>query len=378
MEARLNRLDHLQFAAASLVVLWHFSASLVPANVPMRFPILSIFQQGHTGVALFCVISGFLFTWLYYDKGVEPNVFAKKRAARILPMFVVTIVIAFFTVPSADISKIVLGILTTLPDAGGGTLPGYSAVCWTILVEIQFYALFPLLILFSRRYGWHYLVSLVALLVCVRAMTWFNAPDAMARVAYWSIFGRLDQFLFGMLAAIAFRNLSPLSRMSRLALFGAGIIGSISLLRFYETFAEMGGYYGNGISASPLWIGIPLIEAACYATIILGYLSIPTIPFTAAKVMDAIFSHGGKVSYSMYLTHVMLIPVIVLVIRTCGLSVTSWHGRALAVVLIVLPTLVAVASVTYYLIEKPMMDILAKPKAEKVVPFTGLERASAA
>ena len=57
----LSRLDHLRFLAASLVVLFHFF-HFTHGDLKSGNPLVSLVDEGHTGTALFMVISGFIFT----------------------------------------------------------------------------------------------------------------------------------------------------------------------------------------------------------------------------------------------------------------------------------------------------------------------------
>jgi peptidoglycan/LPS O-acetylase OafA/YrhL len=57
-------LDHIRALAAFLVVTWHFLHTFIPYEyVPPVF-LLSLLDEGHTGVALFMTFSGYLFAKL--------------------------------------------------------------------------------------------------------------------------------------------------------------------------------------------------------------------------------------------------------------------------------------------------------------------------
>ena len=75
---RLSRIDHLRAIAALLVATWHFTHTYVSPKVVPAWGILSIVEEGHTGVSLFCVISGFIFTYLYADSGIAYSAFIRK------------------------------------------------------------------------------------------------------------------------------------------------------------------------------------------------------------------------------------------------------------------------------------------------------------
>ncbi len=61
-------LDHVRAVAVYLVLSWHFihglEERLFRSRMLRRFPLLSLLDEGHTGVALFMALSGYLFARL--------------------------------------------------------------------------------------------------------------------------------------------------------------------------------------------------------------------------------------------------------------------------------------------------------------------------
>ena len=89
-----SRLDHVRALAAYLVFCWHF-LHLTPtfpvpyASAPV-FP-LALLDEGHTGVALFMTLSGYLFAKLVGDRGIDFPAFLWSRAVRLGPLLIVCI-----------------------------------------------------------------------------------------------------------------------------------------------------------------------------------------------------------------------------------------------------------------------------------------------
>src|SRR5436190_19157951 len=110
---RLSRIDHLRAIAALLVVTWHFTHAYVSPKVVPAWGILSILEEGHTGVSLFCVISGFIFTHLYADSGISYGAFIRKRVLRIAPLFLFVMALSFYVSPW-DPGSVMPMILTNL------------------------------------------------------------------------------------------------------------------------------------------------------------------------------------------------------------------------------------------------------------------------
>ena len=92
----IQGIDHLRGLAALLVVLFHCihrSGEITQAYVPAN-PLLSFFEEGHTGVALFITITGFIFTTIIGDNQIVYSRFLRNRFLRIFPLL---FIISFFT-----------------------------------------------------------------------------------------------------------------------------------------------------------------------------------------------------------------------------------------------------------------------------------------
>jgi peptidoglycan/LPS O-acetylase OafA/YrhL len=344
---RLDRLDHLRFIAALLVVLWHCTPAVLPAHPLDQYPIFALFFQGYTGVSVFCTLSGFLFAWIYHDQPMIVSSFARKRAFRILPLFLFMLAVAFGADPSADLVKTIIGVVSTF----GIQLPSLVSPGWTILIEIQFYILLPFLIVFLGRYGVGYLIAFVLMLVGIRYLIWYGSAPVQG-LAYLTIIGRLDQFLCGMIAATLFLRWHPLSDGKRALLVGTGLASCALILVTYLDLWQQGGYFKTPNSRT--WVYLSTLDGLCYAGIIVGYLAMPSIP--GLGIVSRVFSHGGRVSYSIYLTHMMVIPCFAKAVRAYSINSSELLNQVLIFfALVVCAT--AVASVTYYLIELPMMTL---------------------
>jgi len=188
-----SRLDHLRLLAALMVLFWHgmrYFQQVPTAELPAFWP-LSFAQEGHTGVALFMVLSGFIFQTLCRGKEVNYFEFIRNRVLRIAPLFIFWTLLYFY-IGDVDPAKLFIAIVGLMNK---GTIPG---VGWTIIVEFQFYLLFPFLLIFTRQYGLRYLVCLLLFAVFFRWSIWYTV-GTVQDLSYSTIFGRIDQFLLGMI-----------------------------------------------------------------------------------------------------------------------------------------------------------------------------------
>jgi peptidoglycan/LPS O-acetylase OafA/YrhL len=354
---RLDRLDHLRAFAAILVLLWHGAAVRTGATPGLY----AIAREGHAGVSLFCVISGLILTYIYLHKPVKYGDFIRKRLLRIGPMLVVYTMLAYYT---SELSLTDLaGIFTTTTKFGRG-LAVFNPQDWTLLVEIQFYLIFPFLIVFTRNSGIRYLLGLLALMIIFRTCVYY-AFGSVQPQAYWTIFGRMDQFLLGMVAGILLRDgwIETLTRKRLAAL--AGLLGTVLIFGFYAWWRKaMGGLLADlgpaWSTRNLIWVLIPTIEAVGFALMAVGYVCAPVGAVVAPlRWLSAGFAFLGRISYSLYMNQFMALIWLRAWHQKFG-EQASWGAGARETLFVILPALAALSTLTYYLIEKPFLNLKDK------------------
>jgi peptidoglycan/LPS O-acetylase OafA/YrhL len=341
----LPRLDHLRFLAALLVLVWHavhFNNQIATAYVPRFWP-LSIFEEGHTGVALFMTLSGFIFQAICRNRQIIYFEFLRNRILRIAPLFLVWTLFLFYT-GDTDPSKLFVAILSLL---NRDAVPGAG---WTIIVEFQFYVIFPFLVVFTRKYGIRYLVGLLLLAILFRSGVWY-AQGTVQSLAYWTIFGRFDQFLLGMIGCeLYFRRPHWFAQ-------GSLLLATVVLwLWLYHRFNRLGGFYNIGTypTKSLIWVFLPSVEGLFYAVITASYLGLnKTLP----RFLDKSLAWLGSLSYSFYLNHLFVIDVSYKICTALEWKVTRFTDALIFALLIVFPPLVVISAATYYLIELPFLSL---------------------
>lgn len=300
-------LDHVRAFAVLLVYNWHFlhihNGQLAG---PPVFP-LSLFTEGHTGVAIFMTLSGYLFAKLLNGKDIDYRAFIWNRIIRLAPLllFVLTLVgIQQMIRGESLISYIQLlsaGLVRPLLPSGG----------WSITVEFHFYLILPVLLFAQAR--WKYaLVVALACAVLLRVLIHQEIGQVQS-LSYYTIIGRIDQFLLGMLAF----EFSKYLRGRHAFICCAVMLFAV----FYWYFDKLGGYYTNGgyPSATPIWIYMPTIEGLVYASIIGWYdTSFKHSTGAISKWVASI----GTYSYSIYLLHFFVVWEVANVINwyVCDLS----------------------------------------------------------
>ncbi|CAN1209408.1 O-acetyltransferase OatA [Tumidithrix helvetica PCC 7403] len=293
-------LDHIRALAAFMVFSWHFIHNSVQ-DIPSFFA-LSVLDQGHTGVALFMTLSGYLFAKLIDGKKIHFIHFIWNRFLRLAPLlfFVIFITGIQKYLESNDkvwyvwlfsyVLEIFKGVIyPTLPNGG-----------WSITTEFHFYLVLPILLWLSLKSRFS-LLFVVLLMICVRFFL-YKGLGEIQQLAYWTIIGRLDQFVLG-IVAYRFRTI-----FSGRHLFAFCAI--IAFMLFYWWFDLQGGFYSNPSypSSSILWVFMPTIEGAFYALTITWYdnsFSHPT------NRLSRFFATIGTYSYSIYLFHLFFVKEMV-------------------------------------------------------------------
>ena len=108
--AYVPALDHIRAYAALLALFyhglqlfWHQAAygSLFDAThwLATGNPLLALLVEGHTAVALFMVLSGFIFTWGAKGRNIVYRSFIRNRLLRTYPLFIALIVLGISAMP---------------------------------------------------------------------------------------------------------------------------------------------------------------------------------------------------------------------------------------------------------------------------------------
>ena len=331
-------LDHIRAVAAWLVFVWHFNhgnpGAAPPVPIPQSIPPLgasamlqnsletwrfvasqwapgslagspvpfwnapsfwpaSLLDEGHTGVALFMTLSGYLFAKLLAGRSVRFSAFLWNRALRLLPLLLLVLAI----VGAIEVNKGTASVGEYLAFVAKGLLlPTLPNGAWSITVELHFYVLLPLLLYASRRSSWPLVFAIVAV-TAMRAGIWL-AEGTVQTLAYSTLVGRFDQFALGILAL---RHRDAIARRKGLALLG--IVGFVAAFHWFDA---NGGYFGaSGYPTDdPSWILLPTLEGLAYASAIALY---DALAKPADRGWSGLVGKIGAYSYSIYLLHFFVV-----------------------------------------------------------------------
>jgi peptidoglycan/LPS O-acetylase OafA/YrhL len=341
------RIDQLRWLAATIVFLFHFHLEYRGlGGVGLTSPWAALVTEGHTGVGLFFTLSGFLFMQIaLFQQQIDYRDFVRNRVLRIFPLFFAIFLLA----TSIDRDKFVPQDLLYLFATNLGLAPTSRSIvtgaAWTISVEFMFYLVFPFLARFTLERGARYLVNFLVLMAFFKVAAW-TANENSTLMFFSTFVGRFDQFLIGMLAALACQRWrEQLARVAPLLLVAstALVVCDTALLARTAPF--------GATPRSAFWIWWSMAEAAGWAAFIVAWVSLrPRLP----ALLERVLCHGGKVSFSFYLLHMGVLHVLA---RQVGLLHPT--GNALLDVVLMLAAAYgltwALATLSYNTIEEPFL-----------------------
>ena len=349
-------LDHLRGIAAVLIVYFHGShliAHKLQYQVPYNLsywptagnPLSSLVLEGHTAVSLFFVLSAFVFTVGSMNRNVNFVGFYRNRLLRTYPLFLFFLSLGIaFNMVNFSLPALVRSVFFGANSSGAVDGGPFTFVFWSVAVEWHFYLLFPFLIHLVKKFSWPILCVLILLFVLIRFYLMLQGAD-MLLVSYWSMLGRMDQFLIGMLAGLFYLNRFEESRrFDFIALFGMILV--LTALFAYNQ-------YGGSASNNQKWVIWPTIEASCWSIFVMGYLSVSRhFPVWMGRGLVAL----GTVSYSIYLVHYVVLDFLLqrdwdVILRVPDPLVSA----VLNITLLLLPLVLLISTFTYWLVERPFL-----------------------
>lgn len=301
-------LDGLRGVAVLLVLWYHvWEISWLPAPLPaLQF----IPETGFVGVDLFFYISGFVIVYPFVKalaRGEEPpswGRFAYRRAIKIVPSYVLSIA-AMIAIGYAHFSN----AGEALRDIGthllfihtwwSGTYGSINGVLWTLAVEVEFYAIFPLLWLAFKRYPWLTAGVMAAVSLLYRT----HAAQCCYHTSMWLLVynlpGYLDVFAAGMISALLYvrwREVdaswrAPLATLAAIAgfLMLALLLQNLWSIRMTDQWSTVWQIHNRTLVAA--------------AFVLMGLGSLLALPLWQRLLANPPLLFFAAISYNLYLYH---------------------------------------------------------------------------
>ena len=312
----ISSIDGLRAIAVTAVVLYHLGISWIPG--------------GFLGVDLFFVISGYVITRLILDSinqssALDLRAFYAARIRRIYPgfLFMVISTIIFIGVWAPEAIK---RFLSDLPYALSGTLnwalvarnqdyfetigrPPLLQHTWSLAVELQFYLIWPIILLTVLKYFGKKNIARIALIIAIISGTALflvslqldQSNSAKVSHIYFGTDTHSLGLFLGSALAVSWipQNLSAnITRRAQDVIDGIGVVGLLGLISTFLFIDES--------NASLYQIAFPL--AAIFGCLVIISLVHPASRF-APIISTPPFRWIGQRSYGIYIWHWVIFQV---------------------------------------------------------------------
>jgi len=363
-QTRLGVLDGLRGIAVLLVLWYHiWEISWLPAPLPsLQF----IPETGFAGVDLFFYISGFVIVYPFVKalvRGDAPPTwghFAYRRAIKIVPSYVlsiaVVIAIGYAHFSSAgealrDIGTHLLFVHTWWQDTYGSI----NGVLWTLAVEVEFYAVFPLLWLAFKRYPWITAGAMAAVSILYRSHAADCCYHTTMGLLIYNLPGYLDIFAAGMISALLFvrwrevkvRWAAPAATLVAIAGFAilAALLQNLWSIRTTDQWSTVWQIHNRTL------VGV--------AFAMMGLGSLLAIPAWQRLLANPLLLFFAAISYNLYLYHQPLARLL-LNWRIPPYAGADQHGDPhweFTYTLVAFAVTIAQATLVTYLFERPLLRV---------------------
>ena len=312
----ISSIDGLRAIAVTAVVLYHLGISWIPG--------------GFLGVDLFFVISGYVITRLILDSinqssALDLRAFYAARIRRIYPgfLFMVISTIIFIGVWAPEAIK---RFLSDLPYALSGTInwalvarnqdyfetigrPPLLQHTWSLAVELQFYLIWPIILLTVLKYFGKKNIARIALIIAIISGTVLflvslqldQSNSAKVSHIYFGTDTHSLGLFLGSALAVSWipQNLSAnITRRAQDVIDGIGVVGLLGLISTFLFIDES--------NASLYQIAFPL--AAIFGCLVIISLVHPASRF-APIISTPPFRWVGQRSYGIYIWHWVIFQV---------------------------------------------------------------------
>ena len=327
---------------AALAVVGHHAVVSTGAFVSVvPTPVEAFLGRGFLGVDFFFVLSGFIIMYAHMDdrpSGLAVRRYAFKRIVRIFPPYLplsITMIALYAAIPGFSASggrdfSWVSSLLLLPADQ-----PPALSVAWTLVHEMQFYAVF-LLFFLSRR------LLVVGLLLWGGAIIISHLAFVPTGWARYPLSLLNLEFMFGVLAAWMVKGTG--SRLAPGWWVGAGVVLALMMLALMTEDT------------------LPLARLAFAFGLALVVIGFALFERGATLAWPALLLLMGNASYSIYLIHN---PLLSITQRLFGRLDAGWLAALLLGV-----TASLLAGVLYYwLVERPALGFFRKRRAMTTCPL---------
>jgi peptidoglycan/LPS O-acetylase OafA/YrhL len=297
-------LDAVRGLAVLLVIAHRAFVSPHPHGLVARV-VGAAMDAGWVGVQLFFVLSGFLITGILLDSRDKPGYyrsFFARRVLRIFPLYYAVLIAAFVGVPLVTGQRLTgaehqvwlwLYLSNWLEPFGLGVaiFPHF----WSLAVEEQFYAVWPLVVRATSRRGLAVVCGALVVLAIGARFT-VRMLQLPLEAAYMFTVCRIDALAMGAGAALALRTPSVAAWV--MARQRALVVSAVLL--FFVGAVVTSSYQRTGFVTQV--IGYSLLAWLATVALVVAVLAEARGSAPSLAPLRSI----GKYSYAMYVLHVLI------------------------------------------------------------------------
>ena len=367
-----KNLDGLRAIAAFSVILFHSGWWFTPPGTEfykwLRFLMVFGGDGGLQGVKFFFILSGFLITYLMFSEQAKQGkinilYFYVRRVLRIWPLYYLTLVAGFLVYPwlmhlsGKDFHETAGGWMYSLFAANfdnvynpGSPTAGILGVQWSVAVEEQFYLTWPLIFYaFSKKKFYPFLLLAIIILseiFFVRAETFAEETFHLLSCFRFLAFG-------GLLAWICFTYdervrifFSKISKTLTIVIYSVCLLLLLAETKMIHLFPW---YKNAGQFVAIIFFGFVIVEQ--------NYSANSFFKIGSFRILNWL----GKISYGLYLTHMIAIYIV------RGVFPEAPEFFLLKVLSAILIT-VLISHISYYYMESFFLSLKNKFSIIKTIP----------
>jgi peptidoglycan/LPS O-acetylase OafA/YrhL len=363
MNNRIEQLDSIRGLAALSVLLSHIIiVNMDIFTFVMKTP-MRLFTSGYSAVILFFVLSGFVLSLPFLKKD-EINYFPYliKRICRIYIPYLVVIIISvilsnifykdnivglsdWFNTSWSTLSNTDL-IIEHIFLIGNIHSENFNKAIWSLIHELRISLIYPFVVVFIKKLDIKYSLLVCFILSMISGLNnifHFQISNGL-RTSYFDTFNYLSIFIMGTLLAIHRNKIINLYRLLTLSKKWLVLIILLITYNFSNTLVPriLGFHF-----IEPFLL---IIQDYCIAFGAIGFIIIALGSSKIERILmikPVLFL--GKISYSLYLFHLV-------VLLTCVHLLYSIIPLNL-ILLMSLGVSIVVSTLSWYLIEKPFIEI---------------------
>ncbi|WP_316838235.1 acyltransferase [Pedobacter nutrimenti] len=352
----IPEIDGLRFIAITSVVLYHITGYLMTkkgqnSEYSSYYLFLKqMFSNGHLGVPLFFVISGFILAmpfakhYLKENKPVNLRNYFIRRLTRLEPPYVLVMTILLFG--AVYIAKNITlgdGLISYLSSItychnfiyGKDVLPLLNGVTWSLEIEVQFYILAPVL-----AYMFALKSSLLRRTLIFGIAILFLILNSFIDLPFRSLVGYIQYFLIGFLLADLYISKSEILPKTKFDI-GIGLF-FFSIIWFFDE-SDFKSNFQKGS-----WELVQLIGIFFFYYYVLFH---KILKFLSYRVITNI----GGMCYSIYLVHYPIISMFGSNILKLSFSKHEIINVLMYPFLLIIAVM-SISSVFFLCVERPCMD----------------------